>query len=196
MKSDKSLTVVDLDGTYVRGNTLHIYLECGMRRMGVRFKLISLCRALGLLAARKLGMVSHRHMKFGICRLIDQNDPQLRKIFVERVSKAINPKVAGIISQSSHVLLATAAPDTYIPWIWQGDFVATPMTDNPDMTECRGEEKLRCVKEYSGKAGLVPLIIVTDHNDDLPLMRELPKTILIDRSTGMPTEIKREEIEK
>lgn len=174
------LTVVDLDGTYVCRNTLHIYIMCGMRRMLAETRLMRLAKCMMLLAGRKLKLISHVKMKFGIFKLIDSSDPKLRCDFTAKVTAAINPAVKEIVDRADHVLLATAAPATYIPWIWDGDFVATDMNDNPLMIECRGEEKLRRVEDYISKQGRMEIrMLLTDHKDDLPLIHASLNTLMV-----------------
>ncbi len=174
------LTVVDLDGTYVRANTLHIYIKCGLRQMLVRRCFSRLFYSLGLIFARCLRLVSHRTMKFGICRMIDATDEKLREVFAAKIRMLINDDIVKRIAKAPRVLLATAAPETYVSWIWDGDFVATAMFDNPQAVECRGEEKLRRVSEYAKNSEYAELY--TDHEDDLPLMHKFQRTILVNPS--------------
>ena len=80
-------------------------------------------------------------------------------------------------------MLATAAPDVYVPWIWDGMFVATPIKDNPRHRECRGEAKLADVQSYINKEILCNFdTLYTDHTDDLPLMRAFVHTVLVNPS--------------
>lgn len=110
-------------------------------------------------------------MKFGCLKHINSTDPELHQRFVESARAKINAHVMNQIARfDGSVLLATAAPDVYIPWIWNGDYVATKTKDNPEMYEIRGTAKVSAVMEYSRQQGLMPTVVVTDHRDDIPLM--------------------------
>lgn len=170
MPARPMITVADLDGTYVRGNTLHIYIRCGMAQMLRRLSFVKLMRTIGLLALRRLHLVSHTAMKFGICAMIDPADSRLQCKFKARVERLINADVRKALDKADELLLATAAPDTYVPWIWDGAYVATAMENNPERIECRGEEKLRRIEKYVEYPAL-PGTLYTDHSDDIPLMK-------------------------
>ncbi len=186
-----ALTVTDLDGTYVRGNTLHIYIRCGIAQMVRRRAFGKLLRTLGLLALRRLHLVGHRTMKFGICGLIDPEDNSLREDFRTRVEPMINPAVRDALKGHYARLLATAAPETYVPWIWDGPYVATRMEDNPGRTECRGEEKLRRIREFIKPGPPVePYTLYTDHSDDIPLMHAFREVVLVSPSAETVARVK------
>ena len=181
-----NLTVTDLDGTLVRCNTLHVYIRCGVRQMYACKKYLSLVKALTLMALRRLKIISHARMKFGVCRLIDYRDIELRHMFENEIKPNVNTALVDVLQKNGeHVLLATAAPDVYVPWIWKGDYVATRMDDNYSRLECRGEEKLRRVEEFATAAGLSLCTFYTDHIDDLPLILRSDDPVLVnpDKST-------------
>ncbi len=162
---------VDLDNTLVRGNTLHIYIKEGLKLASFPDRLAILC----LLSLRRLRVISHRTMKFGCLGRIDASDPTLRQRFKKRVKALFNPKVTEIIHNfNGTVLLASAAPDVYIPWIWNGPFLATRTTDNPDKAELRGQAKADAVALYAREHNLSVCDVITDHSDDIPLM-QLPE---------------------
>lgn len=182
MSGKPMITVVDLDGTYVRGNTLHIYIRCGMGQMLRRLSFGKLLRTFGLLALRRLHLVGHTAMKFGICAMIDPADIRLRRKFKARVEQLINTDVRKALDKADKLLLATAAPDTYVPWIWEGAYVATAMQDNPERIECRGEEKMRRIRgtvKYPAELDT----LYTDHSDDIPLMESFYDVVLVSPST-------------
>lgn len=62
----RPLVAVDLDGTLVDGNTLHLYIRAAIGEMMRGWRVGALGYTLGMLALRRLGLVSHRTMKFGI----------------------------------------------------------------------------------------------------------------------------------
>ncbi|MDE6278028.1 MAG: haloacid dehalogenase-like hydrolase [Muribaculaceae bacterium] len=179
------LLALDLDGTYVRGNTLHIYIRCGLRDMWRRRRIVPLAKCMLLLAARKLHLVSHRKMKFDIFGLIEPTK-ELQEDFEERVWKRESPEILELVTEYHDkgycVLLATAAPAQYVPLIWGADYVATDMDErtNPGRVECRGEEKLRRVEEYASARGLrLKAAITDDAKDDAPLLGAAEERILV-----------------
>lgn len=169
----RPLLVVDLDGTLIAGNSLHIYIRCAMRQMARRGRLDLLARTAALLGLRKVKAISHARMKFGILGLV-RPDERLLTDFRRRVEAIRREDVAMLIDDYKKkgyaVLLATAAADTYVPAIWPGDYVATDMAD-PARIECRGEEKLRRVEAYARAGGLRLAAAITDEPaaDDAPL---------------------------
>ena len=177
------LMAVDLDGTLVNGNTLKMYIRCGLERLVRRCRYGRVLRIAGWMALRRLRVVSHARMKFAILPLIDSTDPLLRAQFTMAVSNTLNRSVVRLIDDwrrdGAPVLLATAAADTYVPWIWMGPYVATAMTDNPDHVEMRGERKAQAVTDYAAAHGCEVAIALTDHMDDLPLMRICTKGVML-----------------
>ena len=167
--------VVDLDGTLVDGNTLHLYIICGLERLLRRGKIIKAASIAGLLMLRAMHAISHRAMKFGAVRHIDPSDKRLRDMFVTRIGKRVNIKITELITQwreeGKPVLLATAAPEAYVPWIWHDDFLATPVEHNPERIEMRADVKADAVRVYAASNNYSIDTIVTDHHDDLPLMK-------------------------
>lgn len=160
------LLAVDLDGTLITGNSLHEYIRCGLRHGGLRARM-AIFAALGL---RKLRLVSHVGMKRRVLPHIKPS-AQLRDDFSRRVRAMLRMSVVGEIKRwrdaGATVLLASAAPETYIGWLWDGDYVCT---DAGSAVECRGAEKLRRVLAYASERGLRLAGVVTDHPDDLPIL--------------------------
>lgn len=181
--NDNQLAVFDLDGTVVRGNTLHIYIRAGARAMLRQRRLGAFARLLGIMTLRRLKLVSHRTMKFAALRLIAP-DERLRRDFTAAVARRRNPAVTALIESARRrgmvVLLATAAPDVYVPWIWADDFIATPVAGNPSRRELRGTLKLQAVSHYAAARGLRLALLATDHRDDLPLITAgIPEIYLV-----------------
>lgn len=182
-----ALVVVDLDGTLVKGNTMHIFLRCGMRELVHSRRWAPLCRLGWHLGLRALRLTSHLKMKFAVLPLVPLT-PELKDDFTSRVRAAMNPQVQALLHRLTDtnpmcdVLLATAAPDFYIPWIWDGPFVATHGTDNPDRIECRGMNKLRRVMAYAKTHHLPLEVAITDHIDDLPLLTASAQRYIVNPS--------------
>lgn len=169
------VVAVDLDGTLIAGNSLRIYIAEALRDMWRR-KPVSALTIVSLVTLRKLRLITHRRMKFGALARIQPTD-RLRQRFTACIEAIRRPSVSNILDgyrrMGCTVLLATAAPDTYIPWIWHGPYVATPSTDNLNRRECRGEAKARAVKQFIGIERHLEAVI-TDHADDLELLAAGP----------------------
>jgi phosphoserine phosphatase len=167
------LVAVDLDGTYVRGNTLHIYISEALRYNLRHLRIDRVAGMSALLALRKLGLISHTTMKFGCLRLSGRSE-ELLKQFVERVNSRINRDVAKLIddyaARGAKILLASAAADFYVKALWHGDYVATQFDNNPKHIECRGAVKVDRVKRRAAELGATLYVVITDHPDDLPLL--------------------------
>ena len=176
-ETEKALTVVDLDGTYVTANTLREYILTGLRHHLRHGRLWPSIRISALMALRILRLVSHKTMKFGCLAALSSisNDRRFHDDFSEQMRASVNDAVAAYLEtkrrQGHAILLATAAPDCYVPLIWDGDYVATASADNADRTECRGEEKLRRVLDYARAHNCRIDTVITDHPDDAPLLR-------------------------
>ncbi|MDE6397005.1 MAG: haloacid dehalogenase-like hydrolase [Muribaculaceae bacterium] len=168
----KPLTVVDLDGTLVDGNTLHEYIKAGFAEASPGNKI-----SLAILAVlRRLRLISHKRMKFSALSLITPTD-KLKNRFLSNIK--LRPEVKSIIEDKDAVLLATAAPDVYAPWIWHGAYVATPTKNNPNREECRGENKVRAITKGIENQPYYIDTVITDHHDDLPLMKVAREVILV-----------------
>ncbi len=166
-------TVIDLDGTYIDGNTLKIYLACGFRYLSSHFKIKQLSRLLFAVAKRKAGLSSHNEMKRVILSTL-YSYPDILNQFEVEANLKINPLVNDLISRQQQlghrILIATAAPDFYVRTIWQGDFVATQFQPNKPLIECMSEEKLSRVKQWLADNDCRLDCVVTDHKDDAPLL--------------------------
>lgn len=169
----KALMAVDLDGTLLRGNSLHIFAVCSLRDALRHGRMAQAATVAGWLALRRLRLCPHTRMKWAIIGATAIT-PSFKADFAHKIHTSINPRVKVLIDERRNrgwtVLLATAAADLYVPWIWDGPYVATRTAGNPSHSECRGEEKLKTVMAYADNNGLIPTAIVTDHHDDLALL--------------------------
>jgi phosphoserine phosphatase len=170
----KSAMIIDLDGTYIQGNTLHIYLRCAIHYHFRHFRPLRALRIMALLAQRRLHLITHVDMKFRALELAGR-DHMLLSYFGMKAAALVHPRVEQLRHEyaelGGQVLLATAAADFYIPHLWTGDYVATRMDRNPNRRECRGNEKLRRVQEWLDEHHARMAVVITDHQDDLPLLR-------------------------
>lgn len=173
IESLRPATVIDLDGTYVRCSTLKAYMLHGLRYLVSKGRLIKASRVATLLSLYALGRISHVEMKFKCLALIPRDEKMLRS-FGAKMRAKINPAVVKLVTRNiadgHKILLATASPDFYIPYIWDGEFVATAADNNPGFTECRGNNKLAAVNKWLEQNGCRLDTVITDHHDDAPLI--------------------------
>lgn len=160
--------IVDLDGTLVRVNTLHLYLRMGLRRLVHRCALHRAAAVAALLLLRKLHLISHEAMKYRSISLIG-DDAAFKADFARRVADLHNDAVERYLAEARErgcrVLLATAAAGDYVPLLWSGDYIASP-AGGPDL---RGERKRDAVAAWLAARGLAPAAVLTDSAADLPL---------------------------
>lgn len=168
------VTVVDLDGTYLNGNTLKIYFQCGIKFLiskGLLPKAISL---MAYVIARRLRLITHLKLKKEILDTLYPY-PEILPRFQKKALRKVNPMVAALINrnyQAGHkILLATAAPSFYVKGIWSGaNIIATEYSpSNQNLIECKGNEKLRRVNEWISQNYCILDTVISDHYDDAPL---------------------------
>lgn len=167
----RRLVVVDLDGTLVQGNTLHEFLRLGLMQNIRQGKIIRMLNMIWLILLRSIKLISHTEFKYRTLGQIEITD-SIQQAFKVKISSMLNRDVEQMIkdfyNDGANLLLATAAPETYISWIWDGNYIASdPITRH----ELRGEEKLKGVKDYLLKNDLELYAVITDHYDDLPLLQ-------------------------
>lgn len=166
-------TVVDLDGTYINGNTLKIYLRCGFRHLMSRRCYSTAARLIAAVVRRKLGLTDHTAMKRVILSCLYPY-PELLTEFRRKALEKVNPDVEALIRRNRdrghRILLATAAPDFYVRCLWDGDFVATEYRQDEKLVECSKDEKLTRVNRWLELNNCTLDTVVTDHCDDAPLI--------------------------
>lgn len=168
------VTVVDLDGTYLNGNTLKIYFQCGIKFLITKGQLPKAVTLMAYAIARRLRLITHIKLKKEILDILFPY-PEILPKFRKTALKKVNPKVAALINrnyQAGHkILLATAAPSFYVKEIWSGDnIIATEYSlGDLDLIECKGNEKLRRVNEWISLHYCILDTVVSDHYDDAPL---------------------------
>lgn len=173
MVEGRKVTVVDLDGTLVQGNTLHLYLRAALRCLWWRRPLVAL-RVAALMAARAVHLIPHSTMKYGAARAVGAHPAVIARL---KQTAHLNPQVIKLIEErkamGDAVLLATAAFTFYARELWKDDLVGSDLAAGPE-TECRSERKAATVTAYLRQHSAMPACVITDHHDDLPLLRLNP----------------------
>ncbi len=171
------LTVVDLDGTYLAANSLHLYLRTAFF-FHLRHRNLRRCAGIAVpVFLRLIRAIPHHHMKFKALTSAGASEGLL-SAFAEKALAKVNPEVAEIVGRCKKngetVVIATAAPRFYVEKIFSGPIIATEFIpgDNPaGIVECRGEEKLRRVCCFIKDGSHTLVRFISDHYDDLPLFR-------------------------
>ena len=195
--------VVDLDGTLLRGNSLHMlvrFMAAELRRRRGYWRLL---RIGGLLGLRRLRLISHTEMKHPVHRMAAESMTEAdMEHFVSVLGAALNRKLLerldGYRRRGYRILLASAAPDLYLPRLTAlagfDGFIATPLPAwaGEAYTETRGERKRDLCLDYAAREGWTIAVVATDHPDDLPLLL-LPgiSRLLVSPAPGLPEELRR-----
>ena len=172
--------VIDLDETLVTVNTFHHFIKFTAKKVAKRLHFIALLR-IGIAATlRLLRYFPHSAMKHTVMNIDAHtlSEAQLHD-FAATIATYTNPKVAQIIDDAHRrgvkVILASAAPALYATHIAEisgcNHCIATEMPQRMKLTECRGERKKSRVEEYLDTEKLTLEAVITDHSDDIPLIK-------------------------
>ena len=195
--------VVDLDGTLICGNSLHMLVRFMAAQLRRRRGFWRLLRMGGLLGLRRLRLISHTGMKHPVHRMAAESMSEAdMENFVSVLGAALNRKLLerldGYRRRGYRILLASAAPDLYLPRLTAltgfDGFIATPLPASAGeaYTETRGEHKRDLCLDYAAREGWTIAVVATDHPDDLPLLL-LPgiSRLLVSPAPGLPEELRR-----
>lgn len=181
------LVVVDLDGTLVLGNSFHEFLLTGWRHGTPHFRR-EVLRALITRAASRRGDKRWR-MKQRVMDAFVEMDAAARSDLVERMITRLEGMVSAPVLREVNdardagipVVLATAAPAFYaVPFAQRMGFADCLATES-SASELLGERKADGVRRWLDKADrAMPerITVVTDHPDDLPLLRLATRVVL------------------
>lgn len=166
----KGAIVTDLDGTLINGNSLKWILKLGLKRLLRRGRIPSFLVVMTLGGMAALKIVSHETMKYGALRLFG-DDPKLMEDMHRLGHTRRNAAVAEILAKAEAdgdtILLASAASESYIRQIWEGEYLASPF-GGPDL---KGERKREAVEHWLNERDLPLKAFLTDHHADLPMAR-------------------------
>lgn len=175
---------VDLDGTLVLDNSFHLFLWSLWLKGGPRLRMVLIRAAI----VRSLTRRDPRtRMKRSILQSFFRSPGDRRQAVVEHTLAKMNPtisrpvleRVSSYREKGWYTVLATAAPECYARPFAQilglDDCLASPEVECPDdWFELIGARKAEACKAWAeGVAGDAPIEIaaMTDHLDDLPLLR-------------------------
>ncbi len=173
--------VVDLDGTLLRGNSFRLFIRFLAGKLRRERRYASLSRIIALLAARRLRLISHVGMKYPIHSLASRivTDAELadftNRILLPAVNVPLLDELKRLKASGHCLLLATAAPDLYVPHLCLhlgfDAWTATPLSSTlKDYAENRGARKRDGALDFARQHGCTIAVVATDHEDDLPLL--------------------------
>jgi len=186
---DDPVLICDLDGTILRGNSFPwwvAYLVLGrLPELGLRRRLILSLRVQQLLLRRKLGRLDHARLMRGLQDAWYHAGGRDTGAAAERVSQVarrqVRPEVDPVLRQIAagemDAVLATAAAGEYANGLGRQlgfrHVLATPVRLAPGQSLNAGAAKLSRVIEFLAAQYWTarPLVLLTDHIDDLPLIQ-------------------------
>ncbi|MDE5839777.1 MAG: haloacid dehalogenase-like hydrolase [Muribaculaceae bacterium] len=186
----KGATFVDLDGTLLVSNSMHVF----MRRLpGMLLKRRSPGAAVGSLwwiLLRCLKVIDHRNMKWHLTKtarkILHESD---WNSLAQRMLKSINPHVRDFVESRRDLgcktFIATAAMEEYtLPlcnMLGYDGVIATEFSDEMgNYEEKKGYAKHDGIENLLSTEGLRLESFITDHPDDIPTASAYPGlTILV-----------------
>lgn len=198
-KLENKALVVDLDGTLYRINTFHYFIKFLILNAITRFKpllLVQLCFALMMRP-----LTSHAKVKYSILSLLNKRNDIDYNDFVNSI--ASKKREIKFINESDFKvkLLATAAPLCYSKIIAEKQNfdmclgTGMPVKEFDDNFENKKEVKKKNVLSYLNTQNIRSIeIFVTDHLDDMPLIRIAKKNYIVSPDKKMRDLLKQSEI--
>lgn len=189
-ESLQGVTFVDLDGTLLTANSMHIFMRrlpgMLMRRHAVGAAICSLWYT----CLRSLRMTSHRNMKWHLTKAARQHlEPtdwdQLASKMLGNTNSAVTDYIASRRQRGCQTYLATAAAEEYSVPICRAlgydGVLATKFTEDlSDYEELNRYAKHEAIQNLLDSEQLRLESFLTDHTDDLPTAKAYPLlTILV-----------------
>ncbi len=186
----RGVTFVDLDGTLITGNSMHIF----MRRLpGLLVKRGAYGSAIGSLwwtGLRSLRLTSHHTMKWHLTKAarahLEESDWEgLASRMLENVNRSVTDYITSRRERGCLTYIATAAAEEYAAHICRAlgydGALATQFTDSlSDYRELNREAKHEAIEHLLESEHLRLESFLTDHTDDLPTAKAFPLlTILV-----------------
>lgn len=178
------MIVVDLDGTLLSRNSFGVFAGFLWRTALKKHRFATATQFALWAAARKLRLISHRRLKWQLMKLADASmETSDYEALAKELLKYTNSRVANYL-KGKEWLLATAASHEYVEHIAANldctAFIATRRPESglfSDYIENKGEKKLEAVSKFLNGSGID--IAISDHTDDLPLLRAARQRILV-----------------
>ena len=183
---DQSIVVFDLDGTLVRCNTFHKFINFLLfdKRSNLKLSYKVLIAYYSML--RLFRLISHKHLKIKVIRFSNRLNGSSIQRFVDdfiqvEISAVCLSEIQSWKKKGALLVLATAAPMSYSVYIAEKfgfDKVLASYIDGSDrLFECFKQKKAECVAKYA--AGRSILAVYSDHDDDIPLFDLAESSVLV-----------------
>lgn len=197
---NKKALVVDLDGTLYATNTFHRFIVYIFIHSIKTFNLLLLIKLKIAVAGRLFHFLSHAKMKYYIIKAIQNQNIDYSR-FVNNIS-TFKRSFPEIKSNEFHIkILATAAPSNYASIISENENFNVCLATKFTKTEFNNEfENIKEIKKNNVIKYLKNIDIheidtlITDHIDDLPLMKLSRTNIIINPSSKLKSELKQHHI--
>lgn len=185
----KGVTFVDLDGTLISGNSMHVFMKRLPKMLIKRRAPGAAIGALWQIWLRSLRLINHRKMKWRLTKIarlhLEESDwDELAEI----IAQSVNPDVKDLVESRRKIgcltYLATAAIEEYsLPLCcllgYEGA-VATKFSDNQkDYEEMNGDTKRNGIEQLLSQENLRLESFITDHPDDLPTAKAYPNLTVV-----------------
>lgn len=194
--------IADLDGTVVSCNSFTLFVRWFASWLARKGRAVALMRVMVLVACRKTRLLSHWECKRRILAVAGAHLPASdARRFGRSLKRYLRPDALAVVDGFRHrgavTVLATAAPDIYAESVAEMAGFDYCVATRRGYPECRASEKLRRVRELCAARGLTIAAVMTDHHDDLPLLRlsgverylvsPSARTLAIIRDSGIKT---------
>lgn len=186
----EKVALVDLDGTYVKGNSFHLWikfiLQVGAETLSVGDAMALRLRLLCLCALRKLKLLDHSRFKYAVQDIWHQKfSPaqielllcKFMPVLQKRISPYVKEQLECLKAESAIIILTTAAPGEYAcKLVEDSDLfqacIATPPASGLNWYDNIRDAKQKNTLDYLNCNNLADkhLILFTDHLDDLHIM--------------------------
>lgn len=185
----KGATVVDLDGTLIAGNSMHIFMKRLPGMLMKRHAFGGVVSSLLWTWLRSVRLVSHRSMKWHLTKIARRNlEDSDWENMAEQISESLNPRIRDYIETNRQLgcstYIATAALEEYaLPLCcllgYEG-VLATKFSDRIDeYEEMKGYTKRDAIEQLLTQENLRLSSFLTDHTDDLPTAALYPGLSII-----------------
>jgi phosphoserine phosphatase len=192
MNTKKRLVLCDLDGTLVSCNTFHKWLKYTAKNYLINFKIIKFIKIIFYSFLRLIRLITHKELKIQILKISQNEDDLFVDNFVKNILIFLNLKVIKLLEtyfqENYHVIMITAAPEVYANKIGKKigfDMVIASPNHNGDKNNWQEnirEQKLISLNNNIDISQFESIEVLSDHYDDLPILKIATKCILVSPS--------------
>lgn len=178
------VTFVDLDGSLISGNSMHMFMK---RLPGLLMKRHSLGGAISAIWwtwLRSLHLVSHSNMKWHLTKTARRHlQEEDWEMIARTIAESLNPRVRDLVESRRRLgcltYIATAALEEYtIPLCrllgYEGAIATKFTEDKAYYDEMKGNAKHDGIEQLLAQENLRLESFITDHPDDLPTAKAYP----------------------